>query len=52
MKIERNLGFELVRATEAAALRSARWMGIGGAPEAVVTACALKCVEGAIQCRR
>jgi fructose-1,6-bisphosphatase II len=26
-------------------------MGIGGAPEAVITACALKCVGGAIQCR-
>lgn len=26
-------------------------MGIGGAPEAVVTACALKCVGGEIQCR-
>ncbi len=29
MKIERNIGFELVRATEAAALRAARWMGRG-----------------------
>jgi fructose-1,6-bisphosphatase II len=29
MKIERNIGFELVRATEAAALRSGRWMGRG-----------------------
>ncbi len=29
MAIERNLGFELVRATEAAALRAARWMGRG-----------------------
>lgn len=28
-RIERNLGFELVRATEAAALRAARWMGRG-----------------------
>jgi len=27
--MERNLGFELVRATEAAALRAARWMGRG-----------------------
>ena len=27
-------------------------MGIGGAPEAVVAACALKCVGGAIQCRQ
>ncbi len=26
--MERNLGFELVRATEAAALRAARWMGL------------------------
>ncbi|MBV9789878.1 MAG: class II fructose-bisphosphatase, partial [Chloroflexi bacterium] len=26
-------------------------MGIGGAPEAVVTACALKCIGGEIQCR-
>ena len=26
-------------------------MGIGGAPEAVITACALKCVGGAIQCK-
>jgi len=26
-------------------------MGIGGAPEAVITACALKCVGGEIQCR-
>lgn len=26
-------------------------MGIGGAPEAVITACALKCLGGAIQCR-
>lgn len=26
-------------------------MGIGGAPEAVVTACALRCVGGEIQCR-
>jgi fructose-1,6-bisphosphatase II len=29
MKIERNLGFELVRATEAAALQAGRWMGRG-----------------------
>lgn len=29
MKIERNIGFELVRATEAAALRAGRWMGRG-----------------------
>jgi fructose-1,6-bisphosphatase II len=29
MKIERNIGFELVRATEAAALRAARFMGRG-----------------------
>ena len=27
-------------------------MGIGGAPEAVVAACAIKCVGGDIQCRR
>jgi fructose-1,6-bisphosphatase II len=27
-------------------------MGIGGAPEAVVSACALKCMGGAIQCRQ
>lgn len=26
-------------------------MGIGGAPEAVVTACALKCIGGEIQCK-
>jgi fructose-1,6-bisphosphatase II len=26
-------------------------MGIGGAPEAVITACAMKCVGGEIQCR-
>jgi fructose-1,6-bisphosphatase II len=26
-------------------------MGIGGAPEAVITACALKCVGGEIQCK-
>src|SRR4029079_14527700 len=26
-------------------------MGIGGAPEAVVTACALKCLGGEIQCK-
>lgn len=29
MRIERNLGMDLVRATEAAALRSGRWMGRG-----------------------
>lgn len=29
MAIERNFGFDLVRATEAAALRAARWMGRG-----------------------
>jgi len=29
MRIERNLGMDLVRTTEAAALRSARWMGRG-----------------------
>jgi fructose-1,6-bisphosphatase II len=29
MKIERNIGFELVRATEAAALQAGRWMGRG-----------------------
>jgi fructose-1,6-bisphosphatase II len=29
MKIERNLGFELVRATEAAAIQAGRWMGRG-----------------------
>jgi fructose-1,6-bisphosphatase II len=41
MKIERNLGFELVRATEAAALRSGRWMGRGdknGSDQAAVDA--------------
>ncbi|GAC1366620.1 MAG: class II fructose-bisphosphatase [Herpetosiphon sp.] len=41
MKIERNLGFELVRATEAAALRAARFMGRGdknGADQAAVDA--------------
>ncbi len=41
MKIERNLGFELVRATEAAALRAARWMGRGdkiGADQGAVDA--------------
>ena len=27
-------------------------MGIGGAPEAVVAACAMKCIGGDIQCRR
>lgn len=26
-------------------------MGIGGAPEAVITACAIKCTEGEIQCK-
>jgi fructose-1,6-bisphosphatase II len=26
-------------------------MGVGGAPEAVITACALKCVGGEIQCK-
>src|ERR671939_425041 len=26
-------------------------MGIGGAPEAVITACAMKCIGGEIQCR-
>jgi len=26
-------------------------MGIGGAPEAVITACALKCLGGEIQCK-
>jgi fructose-1,6-bisphosphatase II len=29
MRIERNIGMDLVRATEAAALRSGRWMGRG-----------------------
>lgn len=41
MKIERNIGFELVRATESAALRAARWMGRGdknGADQAAVDA--------------
>lgn len=41
MKIERNVGFELVRATEAAALRAGRWMGRGdknGADQAAVDA--------------
>lgn len=41
MKIERNLGFELVRATEAAALRAGRFMGRGdkeGADQAAVDA--------------
>ena len=41
MRIERNLGMDLVRATEAAALRSARWMGRGdkiGADQAAVDA--------------
>src|SRR5581483_12077460 len=26
-------------------------MGVGGAPEAVITACALKCLGGDMQCR-
>lgn len=34
MRIERNLGMDLVRTTEAAALRSARWMGRGDKNEA------------------
>ena len=34
MRLERNLGFELQRATEAAALRAARWMGRGEKNEA------------------
>ena len=34
MRIERNLGMDLVRATEAAALRSGRWMGRGDKPGA------------------
>ncbi len=34
MRLERNLGFDLQRATEAAALRSARWMGRGDKIEA------------------
>ncbi|MDP9309875.1 MAG: class II fructose-bisphosphatase [Chloroflexota bacterium] len=41
MKIERNIGFELVRTTEAAALRAGRWMGRGdkhGADQAAVDA--------------
>jgi fructose-1,6-bisphosphatase II len=41
MQIERNLGMDLVRATEAAALRSGRWMGRGdkiGADQAAVDA--------------
>jgi fructose-1,6-bisphosphatase II len=41
MRIERNLGMDLVRATEAAALRSGRWMGRGdkvGADQAAVDA--------------
>jgi fructose-1,6-bisphosphatase II len=41
MKIEKNIGFELVRATEAAALRAGRWMGRGdknGADQAAVDA--------------
>jgi len=41
MKIEGNLGLELLRATEAAALRSARWMGRGdknGCDQAAVEA--------------
>jgi fructose-1,6-bisphosphatase II len=40
-RIERNLGMDLVRATEAAALRSGRWMGRGeknGADQAAVDA--------------
>ncbi|PMP74346.1 MAG: fructose-bisphosphatase class II, partial [Chloroflexus aggregans] len=39
--MERNLGMDLVRATEAAALRSGRWMGRGdkhGADQAAVDA--------------
>lgn len=41
MRIERNLGMDLVRATEAAALRCGRWMGRGdkiGADQAAVDA--------------
>ncbi|NJN17026.1 MAG: class II fructose-bisphosphatase [Oscillochloris sp.] len=41
MRMERNLGMDLVRATEAAALRSGRWMGRGdkiGADKAAVDA--------------
>jgi fructose-1,6-bisphosphatase II len=41
MQLERNLGFDLQRATEAAALRSGRWMGRGdknGADQAAVDA--------------
>jgi fructose-1,6-bisphosphatase II len=41
MKIDRNIGFELVRATEAAALRAGRWMGRGdknGCDQAAVDA--------------
>ena len=41
MKIERNLGMDLVRATEAAALRAGRWMGRGdkeGCDQAAVDA--------------
>jgi fructose-1,6-bisphosphatase II len=41
MRIERNLGMDLVRATEAAALRAGRWMGRGdknGADKAAVDA--------------
>jgi fructose-1,6-bisphosphatase II len=41
MRIERNLGMDLVRATESAALRSGRWMGRGdkiGADQAAVDA--------------
>src|SRR3712207_7977525 len=50
MKIERNIGFELVRATEAAALRAARFMGRGdknAADQAAVDAMreALKSVD-------
>ncbi len=49
MKIEGNLGLELLRATEAAALRSGRWMGRGdknGCDQAAVEAMrfALQCV--------
>lgn len=41
MRLERNLGFDLQRATEAAALRAGRWMGRGdknGADQAAVDA--------------
>lgn len=34
MRLPRNLGLELVRATEAAALNAGRWMGLGKADEA------------------